>query len=487
MQTLRQDQRPATSDQRPDLRGKHVLVVGLASTGISTARFLKDKGAIVTVTDSKPIEQLEGTDGLPDGLINELQKICAKIETGRHSKEVFMNTDLIVLSPGVPPTIKPLKDAKDAGIEIISEIELACNFIDTPIIAITGTNGKTTTTTLLGKVLNSAGRKAFVGGNIGTPLIDYASKKVQVQVSNLNLNLNQQAEYVVAEISSFQLEGIKKFKPFISILLNITEDHMDRYKDFNEYVEAKFNIFKNQGENDIAIVNIDDQTIKEWLKNNGTGFKARIIPFSTKKILPRGIYFTGREIVYSMNGGSAVYPVDGFKLKGMHNIENIMAVIAAAKICGVSDEDILATVNAFNVLPHRIEFIRDVNGVSYYNDSKGTNIGALQKSLEGIIQPVILIAGGKDKGGDYRVLRDLIKQKVKLLILIGEAREKIKTALGGCAETIYAASMGDAVKKAHENARQGDIVLLSPACSSFDMFKDYKERGEVFRRFVEAL
>ncbi|MBI5893589.1 MAG: UDP-N-acetylmuramoyl-L-alanine--D-glutamate ligase [Deltaproteobacteria bacterium] len=453
-----------------ELAGKKVLVVGLASTGISTARFLKDKGAIVTVTDNKPMEQLE----CPDGLINELQKICARIETGRHSKEVFMNVDLIVLSPGVPPTIKPLQDAKNAGIEIISEIELACDFIDAPIIAITGTNGKTTTTTLLGKVLNSAGRKAFVGGNIGTPLIDYASKR-------------EKSEYVVAEISSFQLEGIKKFKPFISILLNITEDHMDRYKDFNEYAEAKFNIFKNQGENDIAIVNIDDPTIKKWLKNNGTGIKARIIPFSAKKILSRGIYWTGREIVYSMNGSSAVYPVDGFKLKGMHNIENIMAVIAAAKICGVSDKDILATVNAFNVLPHRIEFIRDVNGVSYYDDSKGTNIGALQKSLEGIIQPVILIAGGKDKGGDYRVLRDLIKQKVKLLRLIGEAREKIKTALGGCAETIYAASMEDAVKKAYENARQGDIVLLSPACSSFDMFKDYKERGDVFRKLVEAL
>ena len=460
------------SEKRNDLKGKRVLIVGFACTGLSIVRFLKKKGAIVTVTDSKPIGQLKGIQEVMGDPARRGEGI--RVEAGGHPKEIFMDADLIVMSPGVPMTIEPVNEARKAGIDIMSEIELAYSFIDAPIIAVTGTNGKTTTTALLGRVLRDAGKSLFVGGNIGTPLIEYAMG-------------DESYDYAVAEVSSFQLEGIRRFRPFISVLLNITEDHMDRYRDFKEYAEAKFNIFRNQGEGDIAVVNIDDPAIREWIKDNGAGFKARVIPFSSRKMLSRGVYFTGKEIVYSKNGSSAVYPTAEFKLKGIHNIENIMAVIAVAKECGIDDNNILNSVNNFSALPHRVEFVRELDGVLYYDDSKGTNIGALQKSLAGFEPPIILIAGGKDKGGDYKVLRDLVKEKVKLLILIGEARDKMKSALGGCTETLIASSMEDAVREAYENAEKGDIVLLSPACSSFDMFRDYKERGDVFRRLVEAL
>ncbi|MBI5682552.1 MAG: UDP-N-acetylmuramoyl-L-alanine--D-glutamate ligase [Deltaproteobacteria bacterium] len=445
-----------------DLKGKHVLVVGLASTGLSTIRFLKEKGAVVTVTDLKPIEDLPYSDDM-EGV---------KVAAGKHPADIFTEADLIILSPGVPSSIEPIQGARKKGIEVISEIELAYNFIDTPIIAVTGTNGKTTTTALLGRVLSDAGRDVFVGGNIGTPLIDYAMGK-------------ERSDYVVAEVSSFQLEGIRRFKPYISILLNITEDHLDRYANFKEYADAKFNIFKNQGQGDIAVVNIDDPVIKSQISNLKS--QIRIIPFSSTHVLEEGVYYKDNRIVYSLDGAKEIYPTVGFKLKGIHNIENIMAVIAAAKMCGLKDDEVIKIINAFDALPHRVEFAREINGVSYYDDSKGTNIGALQKCLEGFNAPIVLIAGGKDKGGDYSVLKDLIKEKVKLLILIGEARQKMKKALGACTETVFALSMEDAVKKAHNTAKSGDIVLLSPACSSFDMFKSYEERGDVFKKLVEAL
>lgn len=460
-----------STNQQLKIKGKNVLVVGLAKTGISAARFLHTIGAVVTATDA--------SCAAPG--ISELENTGIKTETGRHSTEYFLNADLIVLSPGVPTDIEPVKAAKDKGIEIISEIELAYNFIDAPIIAATGTNGKTTATALLGRILSNAGKDVFVGGNIGTPLIDYAIEK-------------KKADYVVAEVSSFQLEGIKSFKPYISILLNITEDHLDRYSSFRQYADAKFNIFKNQNGGDIAIVNIDDPTIKSQilnlqLKHSGTGPNPhiRIIPFSTNERLEAGVYFTGKEIACSINGTDALYSTEGIKLKGIHNIENIMAVIAAAKACDVRDDVIQETLKDFSGLPHRVEFVRELNGVSYYNDSKGTNIGALHRCLEGFNEPIILIAGGRDKGGDYSTLMDLIRKKVKLLLLMGEAKEKIKDSLGSCAETLFVSSMEDAVKKAHDTAVKGDIVLLSPACSSFDMFKDYKDRGEIFKRLVEAL
>jgi len=422
-----------------DLKGRNVLVVGLAKTGVSTAKFLNERGAIVTATDILPASQIKG--------INDLQDSGITVEAGKHTLKYFLDAELIVLSPGVPLQIWPLNEAKKKGVEIISEIELAYSFIEEPIVAIAGTNGKTTTTTLIGKVLEDAGKKVFVGGNIGLPLIEYVAS-------------GQKADYLVVEVSSFQLEGIRRFKPNVAILLNITEDHLDRYANFDEYAAAKFRFFENMGEGDFAIINSDDPVINS---------KFEI------------------QIVYSMAGKEEFYPTDNFKLKGIHNIENIMATIAAIRCCGISKDKILKTVEGFHGLPHRMEFVREVKGVAYYNDSKGTNIGALQKSLEGLDAPVILIAGGKDKGGDYRVLSNSITDKVKLLILLGEAKNKIKEAFNGLTKIVMVESLKEAVDVAYHNANTGDVVLLSPACSSFDMFKDYKERGEIFRKLVNTL
>ncbi len=452
--------------ERPplDLRDRNILVVGLARTGISTARFLKERGAIVAATDILPASQIKGIDDLRSNGI--------EVETGGHSIKRFLNAHLIILSPGVPPDIEPLKEARKKGVEIISEVELAFNFIKEPIVAIAGTNGKTTTTTLIGKILESGGNKVFVGGNIGLPLIEYVAS-------------NQSADYIVVEVSSFQLEGTRKFRPHIAVLLNITEDHLDRYASFDEYAAAKFRLFENMEEGDVAIVNNDDPIIKSQVASRKS--QVRTFSFSSSRILEEGIYYKNENIVYYMGGEKESYPTANFKLKGIHNIENIMASIAAAKACGVSRDAILKTIEEFKGLPHRMELIREINGTSYYNDSKGTNIGALQKSLEGLNAPVILIAGGKDKGGDYRVLNDLIKNKVRHLILLGEAQNKIRDAFKGLTDIVTVESLKEAVDIASNKAEKGDVVLLSPACSSFDMFKDYKERGEVFRRLVEML
>jgi len=446
------------------LRGKRVLVVGLAKTGISTARFLKQQGAIVTATDILPASRIKGIDAL--------HNTGVEVETGRHSLKHFLNADLIVVSPGISPDIEPLREARGKGIEIISEIELAFNFIEEPIVAIAGTNGKTTTTTLIGKVLGDAGKRVFVGGNIGLPLIEYVMA-------------DKKANYLVAEVSSFQLEGIRRFRPHIAILLNITEDHLDRYASFDEYIVAKLRLFENMDKGDFAIINIDDPTIKSRISNLKS--QISILPFSSSTVLKQGIYYRNRRIIYAVEGVEECYATGGFKLKGIHNMENIMAAIAAARICGVPKDKILKSIEEFNGLPHRMEFVKEINGVAYYNDSKGTNIGALQKSLVGMNSPVILIAGGKDKGGDYRVLKDLIRKKVKLLILLGEAKDKMKDAIGDCTETRLVESLSEAVNVAVKRAATGDVVLLSPACSSFDMFKNYEERGELFRREVMGL
>lgn len=447
------------------LKGRNVLVVGLAKTGISTAKFLMTQGAVVTATDMLPASKIKGID--------DLQGTGITVETGGHSVKNFLNADLIVLSPGVPPDIGPLQEAKGKGIEIISEIELAYNFIKEPIVAIAGTNGKTTTTTLIGKIFENAGKAAFVGGNIGLPLIEYVLSE-------------QTVEYLVVEISSFQLEGVRNFRPHVAILLNITEDHLDRYTSFQEYAAAKFRLFENMNKGDYAIVNIDDPVIKSHVPNLKSQL-INVIPFSSSKALKQGIYYQDGSIVYSVGGNEETYPTRDFKLKGIHNIENIMAAIVAAKACAIPMGVILKTIEGFKGLPHRMELIREINGVSYYNDSKGTNIGALQKSLEGLSSPVILIAGGKDKGGDYTALNDLIKSKVKLLILLGEAKDKIRDAFKGFTDIVMVESLKQAVRTAYNRAENGDVVLLSPACSSFDMFKDYKERGEIFRRAVDAL
>lgn len=445
-----------------DLINKKVLVVGLARTGVSTARFLVSKGARVRVSDSSPEEKL--TKSLED-----LKGFDLEIETGRHTEEWFIKADLIVVSPGVPLEMKQLQSAHKKGVEIISEIELASRFIDVPIIAITGTNGKTTTTTLIGEILKKSGKRVFVGGNIGNPLIESVLE-------------GNKADFIVAEISSFQLEGIKNFRPYISILLNITEDHLDRYPSMDAYIQAKGLIFRNQMYPDYAIINADDVLVKRITK----GIEPRKIGFSREREVVDGIYYRDGKI-FSHIKVDAVYEPERFRLKGVHNIENAMASIAACEIAGCGRDAIQKAMEEFHGLPHRVEFVAEIGGVSYYNDSKGTNIGATMSALAGFEGNVILLAGGKDKGGDYSVMAHLIQEKVKGMILFGEARDKINQSIGSFTDSVLVGNLKEAMEVVRRTAVRGDTVLLSPACSSFDQFSGYAERGRKFVELVNAM
>jgi UDP-N-acetylmuramoylalanine--D-glutamate ligase len=445
------------------LTGKNVLVVGLGRTGKALSSFLKRAGARVTATDTLPESQIPGA--------GELKVAGVKVEAGGHSKGSFIGADLIVVSPGVPLSMPALKHAQSAGVEIVSDIELASRFIDVPVVAVAGTNGKSTTTAIIGRVFESAGERVFVGGNIGTPAIEYLE--------------GGGVDWCVIEVSSFHLEAVKDFRPQIGVLLNITDDHLDRYADFGEYAETKLKLFMNQGGEDYAVVNIGDPVIADAVSRGR--LKGKVIPFTTSGTLKEGLFLRGKEIVCASGDSEVAYPVEGFKLKGLHNIENIMAVIACAMIAGIPMEPAIETIKGFEGLPHRMEFVREVNGVRYVNDSKGTNVGALGKALAGSGGNIVLIAGGMDKGGDYRPLTGLVREKVKLLVLLGQSRFKMKQALREATETVLADGLEDAVDVARKRAEAGDTVLLCPACSSFDMFKNFEERGFIFKELVEAL
>jgi UDP-N-acetylmuramoylalanine--D-glutamate ligase len=448
---------------REALAGKRVLVAGLGRTGVSVARFLSKCGADVTAFDAMPLERLKGAQ--------ELSALGVEIRAGGLEASTE-GLDIVVVSPGVPCDSELLNTARENGAEVISEIELAYRFMDAPVLAVAGTNGKTTTTALLGRVLEEAGKKVFTGGNIGTPAIEYVAS-------------GGGADLCVIEVSSFHLETTVTFNPKVGILLNITEDHLDRYRDFAHYAETKFRLFENQKEGDFAVLNFGDQLIAERIKT-WTG-RGKVIPFTIYGTLDRGLWLEGGDIACSINGVKETYPAGSLRLRGLHNMENVMAVIATARLMGVAREAIMKTLSSFDGLGHRMETVRVLDGVTYIDDSKGTNTGALMMALKGTPAPVILIAGGKDKGGDYGRLAGLVREKVKLLVLIGSARLKIKDALGGLIETVLADSLEEAVKTARERASAGDTVLLCPACSSFDMFRDYKERGERFKATVEAL
>jgi len=445
-----------------ELKNKKVLVVGLARTGVSTAKFLASKGARVRMSDSSPKEKLARS-------LEDLKGLDLEIETGRHTEEWFIKADLIVVSPGVPLDIKPLSAAQHKGVVIISEIELASRFIDAPIIAITGTNGKTTTTTLIGEILKKSGKRVFVGGNIGNPLIEYVVE-------------GNKADFIVAEISSFQLEGIRDFRPYISILLNITEDHLDRYPSMEAYIQAKGLIYRNQRYTDYAVLSADDVLVKRLTK----GIEPRKVGFSREREVVDGIYYREGKIFSSIMG-DAVYEPERFRIKGVHNIENAMASIAACELAGCGRDTIQEALEEFHGLPHRVEFVTEIGGVSYYNDSKGTNIGATMSALAGFEGNVILLAGGKDKGGDYSVMAPLVQEKVKGMVLFGEARDKIKQSIGRCTDTVLVGNLKEAMEVVRRTAVRGDTVLLSPACSSFDQFSGYAERGKVFRELVLAM
>lgn len=452
-----------TTAAKAYLEGKSAVVAGLGTTGLSVCRFLRKCGASVTATDSKAAEKIGG--------LERLLSMGVEVRAGGHEGVGLDGVDLVVVSPGVPSDLPFLEQARKSGAEVISEIELAWRFMDAPVLAIAGTNGKTTATALLGEVMKKAGFSAFVGGNIGTPAIEYVEG-------------GGGADFIVLEISSFQLETIRLFRPRVGALLNITDDHLDRYRGFGHYADTKLRLFENQSAGDFAVYNANAPVITERAGLLGAG---KAVPFTIEGRVDEGLFLEGGSIVFRHEGSREEYPVSAIRLKGLHNIENVMAVIAASRLSGAGRAAVLDALSSFSGLPHRMEVVREVGGVTYIDDSKGTNVGALMMALKGLKGPVVLIAGGVDKGGDYGVLASLVNEKVKLMVLLGEARFKIEKALGGCSRTVLAGSFEEAVGIAQREAASGDTVLLSPACSSFDMFKDYKERGERFRALVEAL
>ncbi len=466
-----------------EISGKKTVVVGLGKTGISTAVFLKKRGAQVMVSDSSKDNNL-------DAAAKKLQAIGVDVELGTHSSSFFQNAELIILSPGVPHTIEPVARAAGRGAVITGEIELASRFIKEPIVAVTGTNGKTTTTMLIGNMLDESGLKVFVGGNIGKPLIDYVGSE-------------KRAEVVIAEISSFQLDTIKRFRPRVSVLLNITEDHLDRYPGFDAYMKSKARIFENQKGNDISVFNASDQSVLQVSGNikccKLPFFKdpespdheeyARITDDSIIFKLNKSLNIPIRTIIGQPSEGGADFLLRSSEihLPGRHNMENIAAATLAAFAAGGNPIGIRRALKKFRGLPHRIELVAEINDVKYYDDSKATTVDSVIKALEVFREPVILILGGRNKGINFIFLREAVRAHAKKLILIGEAKEEIKTALGDIVEATSAGTMEDAVGLAHEAAAPGDIVLLSPACTSFDMFRSYAHRGEIFRKAVEAL
>jgi UDP-N-acetylmuramoylalanine--D-glutamate ligase len=444
---------------QPDFKGKRVTVVGLARSGVAAARALHGLGAVVTVTDKKPSGQLtEQIKALGSGGI--------RLEAGGHPDRVFLEGDLIVLSPGVPK-IAPILAAQRRGVKVISELELAWLLSDSPFIGITGTNGKSTVTTLVGLMMKKAGKKTLVAGNIGNALTE-------------DPRLLRRQDWIVAELSSFQLEDIETFRPRVATILNITQDHLDRYHDIDEYAEAKARVFMNQQKEDFLVLNFDDPLVKALAKRSS----ATVVPFSRLlRFNPGACMLDG----YLLFNGKRVCRAGEIRIKGVHNLENALAAAAMALCAGADRDAVAAVLREFPGLEHRLEFVRERNGVTYINDSKGTNVGAVVKSVEGFTQPVILIAGGLDKGSDFRPLFNLFRQKVKLLILIGKAAEKMAETLGTATETLFAKTLQDAVRTGAGRASPGDVVLLSPACASFDMFKDFENRGRQFKEAVMNL
>ena len=441
-----------------ELRDKKILVVGIGKTGKSTVDFLLNKGARVRVSDNSPISKIKA-------IVDELESSGVVVEAGGHTDEAFLWAETIVLSPGVPLSITPVQKAIARGIEVISEVELAWRFIETPIIAITGSNGKTTTSTLIARILERNGQRVFLGANIGTPLIQIADDSDEFDI-------------LVLELSSFQLQGIKSFRPDVAVLLNISPNHLDHHESFDEYAQSKMKICSNQSGDDWLIYKYGDEVINKYLP----GVRSRKVPFGND-IGQNGVAFNGSEITFRDHD----YDVNATKLVGMHNIENIMAAIAGTAILGCDPHTIQEGITNFEPLPHRNEYVGELSGARVYNDSKSTSPAATLRALESIPSPIILIAGGKDKGVSFKPLKDLVREKVRLLILIGESGLRMKEELGDCTPGRLADSLEEALDITFQNITPQDSVLFSPACSSFDMFNSYEERGMKFKEIVENL
>jgi len=456
-----------------ELNNKRVLVVGLGKSGVASALFLKAHGAQVTVSDTKSGDELR----------NEIPVLLdhgITVETGGHGDRTFRGQDLIVVSPGVPVDAPPLVQARALGEAVIGEIELAAQFLPGPIVAITGSNGKTTTTTLTGEILTAAGLPALVGGNIGTPAISLAGRA------------NPETA-IVLEISSFQLETIQAFRPKIAVVLNVTQDHLDRHRTFEVYVDAKARIFENQQGTDFAVLNADDPTCATL----GSRTRAQVFWFSRQKEVQRGAWVRDGNIMFrDAKGQREIMQVSEIPLKGAHNLENVLAAVCAGALMGCAPDRIRQAVRDFKAVEHRLEFVATIGGVDYYNDSKATNVDATIKALESFPANIHLILGGKDKGSDYTVLNHLLRQRVKRVYTIGAAAAKIESQIvsssetsgkGGGPEVVRADTLENAIRRANAVAEPGDVVLLAPACASFDQFKNYEHRGQAFKEIVRGL
>ena len=451
-----------------EVAGKKVLVVGAARSGIASASFLARQGAIVALNDRQPIEKWsEGALALKNegvGLI-----------PGEVPGWLLDQLELVVISPGVPTKSIPLRYAERAGAEVIGEIELASRYLKGRMVVITGTNGKTTTTTLIGELLKDAGLPVQVGGNIGKPLITLVED-------------SREDGWTVVEVSSFQLETIREFHPAVAVVLNVTPNHMDRYDNLMDYAAAKHRIFMNQIRTDVAVLNADDELVSSW----ASGLRAKVLGFSVKREVDEGLFLrNGREIVSRTGQREQVIMMrDEMKLRGLHNVENVLAALAAGGACGAAQTSMRETIRRFEPVEHRLEFVTEINGVKFYNDSKATSVDATLKALEAFREDagkIILILGGRGKQAPYAPLASLVQEKVRRLVLIGEDSETIEKELGSLTAHERASEMRDAVERAFRAAQPGDTVLLAPACASFDMFESFEHRGKVFKEEVSSL
>jgi len=446
-----------------ELKDKRVLVVGLGKSGVASALFLKAHGARVAVSDTKSGDELH----------NEIPVLLdhgITVETGGHGERTFRGQDLIVVSPGVPVDAAPLVQARSLGEPVIGEIELAAQFLPGPIVAITGSNGKTTTTTLTGEILTAGGIATLVGGNIGTPAISLAEQAKRETV-------------IVLEVSSFQLETIQTFRPKIAVVLNVTPDHLDRHRTLELYVAAKQRIFENQRGDDFAVLNQDDPTCRAMAARS----RAPVFWFSRQREVKQGAWVRDGNILFRQDElQREIMQVAEIPLKGAHNLENVLAAVCASALMGCAPEKIRQAVRDFKAVEHRLEFVATIGGVDYYNDSKATNVDATIKALESFPSNLHLILGGKDKGSDYSVLNDLLRQRVKRVYTIGAAAAKIESQIQGV-ELVHAETLENALRKVNAAAQPGDVVLLAPACASFDQFKSYEHRGKVFKEIVRRL
>jgi UDP-N-acetylmuramoylalanine--D-glutamate ligase len=448
-----------------ELKNQRVLVVGLGKSGVSAATFLQSRGARVTVSDSKAEAEL-GKD------IPALLDRGIVVETGAHGERTFRDQELIVVSPGVPVDAPQLQQARSAGVKIIGEVELAARFLEGQMLAITGSNGKTTTTSLCGEILEKAGKRTQVGGNIGRPVTDL-------------IEASTAETWSVLEISSFQLETIETFKPKIAAILNITPDHLDRHGDFAAYAAAKARIFENQTAEDFAVLNADDHTCVEIAKR----VKSQVYWFGSRERSEQGSFVRAAEIYWRTKDGreTEIMPTAEISLKGKHNLENVLAAVCAAMLAGCTPERIREAVREFKAVEHRLELVATLNGVAYYNDSKATNVDATIKALESFPANIHIILGGKDKGSDYSVLKPLLEKRAKAVYTIGAAAEKIEAQIVGAAPIVHAETLEQAVRMAAEQAQDGDVVVLAPACASFDQFQNYEHRGRTFKQLVHNM